>query len=813
MSARRFRLAILAVAACGDNRRAPAPLVDDPAVEVGCRPGPISGTRAKVVACGQELIHGRLASGRIGDFVLENEHLRAIVRGPGQGYYLHGTSGGGLIDLVSQLDAQPGEDLVKEILPAIDFSAGGFEEFAIVEAGDDGAAELVVRGPAVGVDIVQAAVSREVPNVLVEHHYRLAAGAKELELTTRVFAQDGNGGSELHDLLFLGGRAPAFLPGKGFDSGAAGGEVIASAGTTTSYGLVYPVGAPNPQLIDLAGIRLVTGPDTDDRGTTRYVIVGDGSVASVTERAWQLRETPLGAITGTTLAGAEIAVDQAGAPITIGRADAQGAFRIAVPLGEYVVQARGLGLVPSPGVPVAVDGDVTVTLPEPVFGTLALDVRDETGHPIPARVVLAQPGVDDRIEWVGSTGAAMLRVEPGTWRVSVSRGLEYEAFVADQLVVGAGENVMRAVTLQHVVDTGGWISLDTHLHSELSTDSTLPIDDRLRAVAGEGVDVAVSTDHDVVVDYAPIILELGLQNWMGSMVGCETSSLVFGHVNGFPLAVDPDRTGGGAVRWHRKAPREVFAGLRRNSANRIVQVNHPRDGDASLFDSLELDPVTLEVRRDPAALGLPVGTDLSDLSFDAVEVANASSADDFEQVFEDYLAMVAAGHPACATGSSDSHGASRFAGAARTFVFVGAGRDDPAALDADAIVAAIKARHVVVGTGAFVIAGIVKHGATSLPGDTTDLTGDATVTLRVKVQAASWQPTARIRIYEGRNEIRAIELDANDTAPVRFDQDVVLAAPTASTFWVVRVDMGGPGDPVLGDSMPSFTNPVFGRID
>jgi hypothetical protein len=120
---------------------------------------------------------------------------------------------------------------------------------------------------------------------------------------------------------------------------------------------------------------------------------------------------------------------------------------------------------------------------------------------------------------------------------------------------------------------------------------------------------------------------------------------------------------------------------------------------------------------------------------------------------------------------------------------------------------------VVVGTGAFVTAGIVKGGNTSLPGDTVNITGDANVTLRVKVQAASWQPTARIRIFEGRTEVRTIDLVADDTAPVRFDQNVVLTAPTASTFWVVRVEMGGPGAPVLGNSMPAFTNPLFGHID
>jgi hypothetical protein len=362
-----------------------------------------------------------------------------------------------------------------------------------------------------------------------------------------------------------------------------------------------------------------------------------------------------------------------------------------------------------------------------------------------------------------------------------------------------------------VIDTAGWISLDTHLHSELSTDSTFPIDDRLRAAAAEGVEIPVSTDHDIVVDYTPVIAELGLDGWIGTLTGCETSSLVWGHLNAFPLVVDPTRTGGGGVRWHRKSPGQVFA-AHHASGGALVQVNHPRNS-SGLFEAIDLDPVTLTARRDPTALGLPPGTDLGDLSFDAVEVANSSELANFEEVFADYLALVAAGHPAAATGSSDSHGASAFAGEARTFVFVGAGSDDPTTIDPAAIVAAIRARHVVVGTGAFVTAGIVTAAGTSLPGDTVNVTGLASVTLRIRVQAAPWQALSGIRIYQGTQQIRAIALDPDATSAVRFDANVTIPTPTGDVAWVVRVDPAGSGDPVIERAMPAFTNPLLGHVD
>jgi hypothetical protein len=810
-------LPLLAIAAsCGDNA-APGPhrLVSDPKVEVGCLPGPLAaGTvRAKVVACAAELIGGRLAGGRVGDFVLENERVRVIVRGAGEGFYQHGSSGGGIVDAATV----GGEDLVKEILPAVDLSVGAFDELVITEAGDDGPAEIVVRGPATGLDIIRAALTQDPPAVIIEHHYRLSPGADAVELETRVFPQPGAepAASTLYDAMFLGGRARAFLPGKGWASGQGAAEMIATAGTTSSYGLVFPADAPNPQLIDLAGIRLVQGPGVDATGLRRWLVIGDGSVSSVTDRGWALRGTTTGDVSGTTAPGVDVVIaDTDGNLLTIARADASGAFRAAVPPGDYTLHAEALGRDNGPDVAVTVAGgsEVVQAVAAGPGGSLAIAVHDDAARPIPARVLIERANADSRVEWVGATGAVTLPIAPGTWRVSISRGLEYDAFVATALTVADGQRVPLDVELAHVVDTAGWISLDTHLHSELSTDSTFPVDDRLRAVAGEGVEVPVSADHDFITDYAPIISELGLTDWLGSLTGEEASSIVWGHINAWPLAVQPDRTGAGAPHWRGKSPGEVFAALRGSDSMRIVQVNHPRRSSGNLFNAIDLDPGTLTARRDPSALGLPSDTDLSDLSFDAVEVANALSENDFEQVFGDWLALVTAGHPAAATGSSDSHGPTGYAGEARTYVWVGLGADDPTMVDPSALGDAIRARHVVVGTGAFVTAGIVGPTSTSIPGDIVDVTGMAQVKLHVRVQAAAWQPLAGIRVFEKTHQVAQVALDPGDTSAVRFDADITLPTPTADTLYVVRVDRGGRGDPVIGEMMPAFTNPVFAHV-
>ena len=803
------------IAGCGDNTGAsgPQPLVPDPAVVKGCVPGPLgaSATRAKVVACSEELIGGRLAGGRVGDFVLENAKLRAIIRGRGEGLYQHGSFGGGLVDVA----AVGGEDLIKEIQPTIDLAAGAYDELVITEAGDDGDAEIVVRGPATSLEIISAALDRVPPPVIIEHHYRLAKDAAEIELETKVFPVAGADatGYTLFEAMFTGGRARAFLPGKGWAAGQGGAEMIATDGTTSSYAFVYPTETPNPQLIDLGGIRLIQGPSIDVSGQKRWLVVGDGSIASVTDRGWQLRGETLGEISGTTSPGAHVVIrDLADNLVTIGRGAADGTYRALVPLGSYVLQAEADGHAAGVDVPVLVGaGSVVKDATVGPAGTLTIFAHDDTATPLPARVVIERPGYDRRIHYTGVNGRLSVAVPPGTCRVSVSRGLEYDAFVASALAITDGGTTNLDVPLAHVLDTAGWISLDTHLHSELSTDSTFPVDDRLRAVAAEGVEVPVSADHDFITEYAPIIAELGLGNWVHSLDGDEVSSIVWGHTIGFPLVSNPAKTAHGGPHWARKSPAEVFAQIHA-SPGAIVQINHPRRSKSDFFDAIDLDPDMLTAQRDPTELGLPANTDLSALDFDAMEVANVVADDDFEVVFADFLALVAAGHATAATGSTDSHGAGAFAGEARTYVYVGAGADSPATVTADAITDAIRARRVVVGTGAFVTAGIVGATSTSLPGDTATVAAGTPIKLHIKIQAPPWQPLSGIRIYERKQQIMSIPLSPADTATVRFDADVTLAAATTDTFFVVRVEPAGAGDPVLDAPMPSFTNPVFVHV-
>ena len=817
-------------AACGDNLSGgPALLDDDPAVEHGCRPvsGDAAFSRVKRVDCAEELPEGMLVAGRVGDVILENDRLQVVFRGYGEGYLFPGTPPGGIVDAARR----GADDQVKEIYPLVELNIANTEQIALVEAGDDGPATVVVRGPAFPVPLLQAALGTQPLGAYIETRYTLAPGDDHLSMTTSVTRIPGEAAPadvQVGDILFFGGAIVPWMPGSGVPEGVVRGPFFASSGTpTTSYGVAFPSVEGEVQFVSISNVKGVIGPrhslagDAPPAPVERWLILGDGSVSSVTDRAYALREEgpePLaGALDrapGDDMPWIDVQVSRGGDPLTVARVADQEPFEVQMPPGDYQLQAVSIGHGILDPVDASTGNSQPVSVPLGTSGVLRVTVSDAEDTRLPARVTIRRGTELEKMLYSGADGVAELAVPAGTYEVDVSRGVEYDAFSDAAVEVTDGETTEVAAALERVVDTSGWIAVDSHLHSEMSNDSSIPLADRLRAIAGEGIEMAISTDHDFLTDYAPLLAALGLDGWVASRIGCETTSITWGHVNSWPLVPDYDKAGGGSIAWYGKSPGQVFDRMRDNGAA-VVQVNHPRRGGSGLFNSIDFDPETATALRDPAELGLD-GADFNDFSFDAIEVANGKS-DPFDETFADWLALVSIGHPAAATGSSDSHGFNTIAGLSRTYVWVGAGADDPASLDVDAVDDALRARAATVSQGAFITAAIRDPGTGefALPGVTVDLSGETMARLHIVVQAPPWMPLARIRIYSGRAEVDTIELDADDTAAVRYDQNVNIPIDGAAgdSFFVVLVETAGPGTPVLGETDPSFTNPLLYDAD
>ncbi|MSP63473.1 MAG: hypothetical protein EXR72_24640 [Myxococcales bacterium] len=394
----------------------------------------------------------------------------------------------------------------------------------------------------------------------------------------------------------------------------------------------------------------------------------------------------------------------------------------------------------------------------------------------------------------------------GRYRLTASRGGEYTIAAADVALPKGGEARFDAA-IERVVDTRGYVAADFHLHTELSTDSAHPLEDAVRQMAAEGLEVLASTDHEHISDLDAVVARTDAKGFVVMVPGEEVSTTTFGHINGYPLKRNPARAGGGAVPWFGLSPSAIFSSLRSRGDDVVVQVNHPNLGRSSFFQAIGLDPATAKVSGDPEALGLPAGTDLADLSFEAIEVWNGYTRGGNEQTFSDFLALrwaaLGPGNAArrwIMVGNSDSHRPALPPGAPRTYLRVpDDARGHYSWNDARA---GLRGGDATVSAGLFVEASI---GKVRPGGVVQSVSGK--VTLRVRVQAPPWVDCTRLRIYSGVATLidRPIKTPRNQV--VRFDEDLVVDTE-ASTFLVARAD--GDADAALVFPWKPFgvTNPL-----
>jgi len=180
-----------------------------------------------------------------------------------------------------------------------------------------------------------------------------------------------------------------------------------------------------------------------------------------------------------------------------------------------------------------------------------------------------------QVIYADATGKATSEVKPGTYTVSVSRGLEYTIENFSDVNITSGTttslNSGAAVTLKRVVDTTGYMSADFHVHSGRSFDASAPLQARVNAFASEGVEVMVSTDHDMISDYMPAINSLKMTPFITSIMGDEVTTSVsrppymanmWGHFNSWPLVYDQTARRNGSVEDEGVSANEVFDRLR-----------------------------------------------------------------------------------------------------------------------------------------------------------------------------------------------------------------------------------------------------------
>lgn len=424
----------------------------------------------------------------------------------------------------------------------------------------------------------------------------------------------------------------------------------------------------------------------------RYFVVGEGDVASVLKTVYGLQGEQTGKVEGTVVyEGSMTPVTHASVVVVKDpRTDAKtpafatydellAACKVTFGDGGYISQMQsdmGLDeeldgnfggellpgsyfLVPfaaasGPGkpVPITVKSNTTahalVAIPQE--GSVYYRIQDEGGKPVPSRITfirldengdatrwegrtypeLGGKGVDHGIQKLVQTtkGEGTVHLAAGSYEVYVSRGFEFSVWHTKPFVVQAGRQANLSAVVVRELDTNGWISADLHMHSIMSIDSGIELQDRVAAIVSEGVEYVAATDHDYVTFFEPFLNALGIHKYLKANAGIETTTLEFGHFNAYPLKYrDTDQPVHGAPEWYGKYVGQVWDMLRDLAApgfdrsEVVIQVNHPEDGQMGYFGQMGL--TSYNMQRDTSGMEMcnPMTEHVS-CDFDAMEIFN-----------------------------------------------------------------------------------------------------------------------------------------------------------------------------------------------
>jgi len=341
-------------------------------------------------------------------------------------------------------------------------------------------------------------------------------------------------------------------------------------------------------------------------------------------------------------------------------------------------------------------------------------------------------------------GKAMLSLPPGDYVLHAGRGFEWSVERA-VISLRAGETKQVAMQLRREVPTVGWIAADSHIHTLThSGHGDAKIEERMLTIAGEGIELAVATDHNHHTDYAPSAASMGVAERFTPVIGNEVTTK-HGHFNAFPI-----EPGARVVNHEQEDWAKLLPEIRATPGVKVITLNHPRDLHSGFIPlgGVQFNPKTGRHRQADA------------LDIDAIEViTSAAMQSDIHLLYRDWFALLNRGHRIAAVASSDSHDVNRFIlGQGRTYV---AAKDAGAAnLDLDEVWRSYKEGRLLVSMGLL----------TQLKVNDKFTVGDLATGLKdsIKVEATvfgpAWTQTDRIELFANGILIREQKIEDNHRA-------------------------------------------------
>ena len=438
-------------------------------------------------------------------------------------------------------------------------------------------------------------------------------------------------------------------------------------------------------------------------------------------------------------------------------------------------------------------------------------------------------------------GAATADVPVGRFDIYAFHG-PYWTLAKQTVEVTGGPQRVSFSLRKLPLKPSGVLAADLHVHGAASFDSSIPDVDRVLSFAASDLDVVISTDHDVVQDYARIVRDLGLQNRLATVVGLETTGhipfltvpgygfpLVIGHYNFWPIKYDPSLPRNGGPYDERVEPGQLFERTKNLfSAEPFIELNHPwadpefgRDLGFPRAISMDLNknlPAGDDGTRQAFFVRTPSGSTFANNAHHAQEVMNGTDNGLFLQYRAFWHYSLSQGVLKTGTANSDSHSLTdNTVGMPQNLVATTSAGGT--AFDIVSFNRALKEGRSL-GTNGPIIDATIGGRAFSLEA----FAPAAGATVKVKVSSAPWIPVEEVRFIvngEVKKVLGNLPLPADPFAQtgslVRYEGEValseLLAGVTGDAWLVIEAgkplllagDLGG-GLGGAKDGMPDTTD-------
>ncbi len=254
-----------------------------------------------------------------------------------------------------------------------------------------------------------------------------------------------------------------------------------------------------------------------------------------------------------------------------------------------------------------------------------------------------------------SDGQASIGLLAGKYTVHASRGFEY-GLATQSVTLKNGERAKVRLQIKREVPTEGMVSCDHHMHTLTygKTHGDATVDERLITLAGEGIELPISTEHNVLADFAEPAKRTGVEAYLVPVLGCEVTTRM-AHFNAFPISAGSKPPDHKLTNWP-----SLMESIRATPGVRVVVLNHPTDDHNGYvpFAWTNINPVTGENLRGP------------EFTFDAVELLNSGALrTDYMETYRTWFGLLNYGYRCVGVAGSDSHDVSRFiVGQGRTYI-------------------------------------------------------------------------------------------------------------------------------------------------